>query len=489
MTELAVTPSRRSPIVVRATKAIRFIRAAGFGAYFLRTTGLDASPRRDSRARFRRFVFAVRALLIPMTLLLFLVPQPTYKATPARWLALGGLVIWLAFFAKVVEREWAGKRWFPVYLTDLIVVFTLFGVSFASDSRNATSGYSGVLLRGSFHPQTFGPFLTAGAMLGARRALTLGVVGSAFYVSALLAAGIHTTTLVNDQQLPSLAFGVAGYLVAGGLLGVYSTLLEMLRAANEKGRTVGRTLGRREVEAEVHDKVLTPVRTVQRHLAHLSQTSRDKSAKARIGAVATYLDLVLKRERANRGLSEARTQTLTQVALTAYWNQRMFDDDQRMCDLSFRPARFEADQDGIPLLNERAAIDLEEILFEAIENAMVHSRGEIKVSLERSETHRRTDHQIVVEDGGRAETGSDAAGLGVANMKRRAAANGWSAHLDLGNDRSVFTLSLPDPIRRQPFRTFATPGIGLRLSGVVPTFLRRGAAKVRNFVLSNRESP
>lgn len=478
MTVLAVAGARLHRMLRGVMRSVRMIRSVGPGRALAGITGLDARPRSNSRARFRRFVFGLRFLLVPLTPLLFFVPQATYKPTETRWLAIGALVVWLIVFGALLEKEWSGVRAFSLHMLDLAVLFGLFGLSLAADSHSATAGYSGALLRGSFHPQTYGPFLTIGAMLGATRALALGAVGSIFYVLALLTAGIHPSTLVNKQQLPSLLFGIAGYFVIGGVFGLYSTLLDKLRAANERGRSRGRVLGRRQVEAEVHDKILTPIRSVQRHLARVASTLADPGSRDRVSSAAIYLDSVLRGERANRGLSGTRLQSLAEIVTTTFWSQRVFDDDQRMNELEFRPDALAVQQHLTPQLDGDSAEDLGEIVFEGIENALRHSRGPITVAVERVKQSGGIDYLVIVEDGGLLSSEQDPVGLGISNIKRRAAANGWKPNLDLGDHHSIFTLMLPDPDRRQPFRTFATSGLPLRSRDLASTLFRMGATKL-----------
>lgn len=436
-------------------KTRRLARMFGWRSALGRYAGLDG--RRGSRRRFRRFLLGLRYGLMPVTLILFLIPQPAYHGSWLRLGLLGCLFIWTVIYGKLVARKSNSERAIRLAIIDVIVVSALFYGSFVSDNTDATSGYSGALIRGSFQPQTYAPLFTAGAILGATRGLKIAGLSSLLYLIALAASHISLTQFIDNHQIPTLALSIAMYFVIAALVGIYSTMVDRFDGARSaatsrwidatmNARETGRIEGREEAEAHIHDKILTPVRFVQRYLEVLAPRLSD-DARTQVLAAARFLDATLKRERFNRGRYEETTDSIVDIVNATYWSQKVFDVDGRLDDCIFEPSVLITQPETARHFEAEARVDMSEILFQAIENAFTHSRGQIAVRLIETQTAGGAGYTILVEDDGPLKAEPDGRGQGLINVRRRAGQQGWTANFERGNGNvgSRFSLVIPGP--------------------------------------------
>src|SRR4051812_20134369 len=163
-------------------------RLVSVGSRVLRLTGLDGAP--GSQRMFLRFAFFVRLALVGSIPLFFLAPEPAYRPTPRRVATCFALIAW-TFVVFLIERESRPRRWRLVTLADLAVAFAAFGAIASSSLAAATSrhAYIDVLTGGAFHLQTYAPLVTAGAILGAARAVQASLIAVGMYFGSLWLAG------------------------------------------------------------------------------------------------------------------------------------------------------------------------------------------------------------------------------------------------------------------------------------------------------------
>lgn len=418
-------------------------RLGRFRDWFAYSIGITGDPR--ATRRFFRATFIVRGFLLATTPFFFLLPGPQYEGGMREWATFIGLVIWTGFFASLTYRsdEYVkSTNW--IYVADLVVTFAAFlFMTRSATGSDTTDSYRNVVIVGAFQLQTYGAAITAGALTGVPGGLASGLASALVYVACLWridhgALHVHHSGSYNRGGLfdPAHFQGTvaraAFYLIAGFNFGLYNSLVGRLR---HEMRVAAENEIRASAAAQFHRRGLNRL---------------DAIAHAFDGAARDAPDAIRSRiERANKCLRETaaslrRAFTPAGEIGRAHASSVISDACSvlRLLASDDRPLAVDVVESGQTyLLDPGEAQALEEIVIEAISNAIKHAEeGTIRVlghPVDGGYEVRVTDPGPPVEP---AERDAPDSGYGLRDIQDLCAAFGWLPSVEVS--RTAGTASI-----------------------------------------------
>lgn len=396
--------------------------------------------------RLVRFGFALRALLVAVTPLFFLLPTRQYGSAHY-WLIPVilelGLMAWLAW-----KHMWlvASSRWrFAIHALDLAFVFAVFILTTSAENGTAV-GYLTVVVVGTFQLQTYGPVLTSSTLSGVWDGFGIGLLSAGAYLLSLRAVGRPFNVLFSSYQVSSTISRMIFYVVIGLFFGILRDFVVYNRSLEKRAYDI------------LHNRGLSNISWLTDDLLALSRQGefslhrqlRSGELTADLNGIGENLKMyVAGLRRIGAGLPPG-AQSVVQVCDNVVTNQLHSDFRHRDQPVVFSNTKDERSlYRAISLPNEHA-VKLDKMLRHAITNCRNHAeKGEVSVAIVVDRVANR--YSIEVRDQGpRQEKDDDVRpyvqGTGHADAERDAAACGWAFEFVRGSDPgvpSLYRVSIP----------------------------------------------